>query len=196
MRKLAKGGMLEIVINGHQVRADGTAVTGVDLIPLLTLRGQGSASMASFDPRSTANGCFIVGASCTADRPIDTGIPQQDIIGSLEPIPDFSGETGLAPSFNPPIIQFAERIGLSSDPLIDEPVTGAPNENLWQGDGDAGGPAIGEQVTGTRNDDKDEATPSNQSINQQVTGTRNDSLDEQVTGTRNDAEDEAEKPKP
>lgn len=191
----SQGAPLEIVINGRQLRADGTAATGVDLIPLLTLRGEGNASMASFNPRSTANGCFIVGASCTADVPIDTGIPQQDIINALEPIPDFSGETGLVPPLTPPIIQFAERIGLSSDPLIDEPVTGAPNENLWQGDDGAGGPAIGEQVTGTRNDDKDEATPEGQSIDQQVTGTRNDSLDEQVTGTRNDDKDEAETPK-
>lgn len=193
----AQDAPLEIVLNGRQALADGTFATGADLIPLLQISGEGSASMASFDPGSTANGCLIVGVSCSVTLPDQqTGIPQQDIINLLEPDEDFDGETGLIQSLNTPIIQFAETLDISSDPVVDEPVTGTANENLWLGDGGDGGSDIGQQVTGTRNDDDEPETENGQQIDEQVTGTRNDNLDEPVTGTRNDSRDEPRGPNP
>ncbi|WP_380876969.1 hypothetical protein ACFB49_10930 [Sphingomonas sp. DBB INV C78] len=190
------GAPIEIVINGRQLLADGSFASGADLIPLLILRGEGDATMASFNPRSTANGCLIVGFSCRFDLPERIGIPQQDIITALDPEEDFDGETGLVRAINQPVIQFAEATGLSSEPVIEEPVTGSGNEDLWTGGGADGGTEIQQQVTGTRKDDEDEGADDASTVNQQVTGTRNENLDEQVTGTRNEAQDDEEQPKP
>lgn len=191
---------VEIAINGRQQLQGGSIATGVDIIPLLQLRGQGNASMANFDARSTANGCLIVTASCGPDIPDTpeppTGIPQQDVIRSLEPNEPFDGEGGLIRALNPPIIQFAEILGTSSDPVIDEPVTGTANESLWLGDAIGSGPGVDQQVTGTRKDDDEPEVPTGDNVDEQVTGTRNENLDEQVTGTRNDSRDEAERPNP
>ncbi|SNS06946.1 haemagglutination activity domain-containing protein [Sphingomonas laterariae] len=196
---LGDGAPVEIVINGRQQRADGSFASGADLIPLLTLRGQGSAAMASFNPRSTANGCLIVGLSCRFDLPDQIGLPQQDVIASLDPDEDFDGETGLVQSLNQPVIQFADMGGLTSDPVIDDPVTGSGNEDLWMGPGGVdGGTDIQQQVTGTRNDsdDEDEADKDPATVDQQVTGTRNENLDEQVTGTRKDDDADGEPARP
>lgn len=161
----------EVIINGRQVSSDGGFVTGADLIPLLSITGTGQASMANLDPRSTANGCLIVGLSCRFEQAESSGPPVQDVIREIvSPAEGVGSDSGLVPPVIAPLIQLAEFSPFSSAPMIDEPVTGAGNENFWAGGSDADEPDdIDVQVTGTRNDSQDE-----------------DDTEEQVTGTRKD----------
>lgn len=196
----ASGSPIQIAVNGRQLLADGTFATGKDLIPLLVIGGSSSANpnaTAGYDPRSTVNGCLITGDSCRSDIPPSVGLPQQDVIAAIsDPDEDFDGETSLVQSLTAPVIQFAELGGITTEPVIEQPVTGAGNEGLWLDSGNQDAVDIREQVTGTRKDDTDQNDQGNAPVNQQVTGTRNENLDEPVTGTRNENLDQPGEPKP
>ncbi|MDN3644928.1 hypothetical protein QWY75_01765 [Pontixanthobacter aestiaquae] len=117
-----------IVINGI---VDGVA--GIDTIPLADIS-------ADFDPASTINGCLIANpASCAAViDPVDpanptTNDPVQDLIE--EQIP---GTTPADGSIGTILVELREDPERELDPLIDEPVTGAGNEDLWVGEEDEG----------------------------------------------------------
>ncbi|MDX3884947.1 MAG: hypothetical protein QHC65_11030 [Sphingomonas sp.] len=155
---IAAGQTTEVVINGRQALADGTFLTGEALVRTVTLRGEGSGSMAGFYPRSTINGCLLIGLACSIGSSTPIGIPQQDVIAALDPDEDDGqGEsTGLVRSLNTPVIQFADAAGITTDPVIEQPVTGAGNEDLWLDTPDGGLDTVGQQVTGTRKDDEDQ----------------------------------------
>ncbi|MDB5661955.1 MAG: putative outer rane autotransporter, partial [Sphingomonas bacterium] len=130
----------EIVINGRQVGTGGTVTTGRALIPLLTLRSvQGEARL---DARSTANGCLIVGTSCVGDlatRPLPMNIaasvpPVQDVLGEYEQDSAVDGGADALRAFNVPIIELVDLDPYGFAPSIDDPVTGAGNDDLWTDD--------------------------------------------------------------
>jgi hypothetical protein len=162
------GGVTQIAINGRQSGSAGASVTGADLIPLLTIRGSASGTQAPFDPRSTVNGCLIVSANCQPDsgRQIP---PVQDVIGALLTPPDDSDPSGDAPGtiqrMTAPLVEFAEFTGFGFAPVIEDPVTGAGNDQFWSGPGGANddpGGNVDQQITGTRRDDDEQggdATP-------------------------------------
>lgn len=200
----------EIVINGRQVSADGGFVTGDELIPFLQISGTGTGSLASFDPRSTANGCLIRGITCSVA--VTETFPVQDVIDDvITPEDDFDGGDGLIQALNVPVIQMAEFSTFDYLPVIEEPVTGTGNDDLVgaleqqmsqtppeQGT-QAGPDEVEQQVTSTRNDTNDENE--SDAVDQQVTSTRNDTeddeagnVDQQVTSTRKDDE-QADQPK-
>jgi hypothetical protein len=119
------GGTARIVINGQQLGAAGP-VTGLDFIPLIRINGAAGAT-TGFDPASTANGCIIVNVAACRIGP--DGFPVQDAvaggagaggIGDGRPIAPLVIIRGLDP--------------LSGEPLIDDPVTGAGNEDFWTPD--------------------------------------------------------------
>ncbi|MFN4114724.1 MAG: beta strand repeat-containing protein, partial [Sphingomonadaceae bacterium] len=107
-----------IVINGIIAGA-----TGVDAVTLAQIS-------SAFDPGSTINGCLIANpGSCVEfqDRVIDQ--PIQDLIeGQLE------GDTPVAGLLDTPLFELREAADGQNDPLIDDPVTGAGNEDLWVGE--------------------------------------------------------------
>jgi len=149
----------QIAINGRQLGATGTFVTGSDLIPLLTV-GAPDGTAARFDRTSTANGCLIVSTSCQA---IDNGVlpPVQDVIGTVLTPADENDPSGDAPGtiqrLSTPLIDLPDFDGLGVTPLIDDPVTGAGNEQFWSGGDGLGMPGdIDQQVTSTRRDDDEQ----------------------------------------
>lgn len=103
-----------IVINGV---IDGE--TGLKAIPLAEIT-------STFDPGSTINGCLIANvASCREDKfedPVQDKIVDQQ---TYDPLPGAIESTliDLTPDFD-----------RQPDPLIDDPVTGAGNEDLWTAD--------------------------------------------------------------
>ena len=182
-------GPAEIAINGRQALADGTFATGKTLIGRLTLSGTGQATMASFDPRSTVNGCLIVGMNCRFDATAPTQ-PIQDVINQIiNGQDDITGAvSSVVQQLNSPLIELIDFTPFRLAGIIDEPVTGAGNDDYYTsllGDEDSisADVRIGEQVTGTGRD---------QTTDEQVTGTGKDqATDEQVTGT---GRDQIEKP--
>jgi|GEM_PF-1199806 len=117
-----------IVINGIV-----DSLTGVDAIAALGLPG-------IFDPGSTVNGCLILDvASCSTFPGVlgNPGLenPIQDLIDrEIDPRDDDApgvGIPGVGIDFNGMLVEMRERSLTREDTLLDDPVTGAGNEDLW-----------------------------------------------------------------
>ncbi len=119
-------GPSRIVINGVQIGATGQ-VTGLNTIPLLTIAGAAPVA-GSFDPRSTFNGCVIANAASCAFVGLENSFPVQDVI---EEEADAEGDDGEGQSLPVPLITMRDLDPLSGEPLLDDPVTGAGNDDLW-----------------------------------------------------------------
>ncbi|WP_203234643.1 hypothetical protein [Sphingomonas solaris] len=166
----------EIVLNGRQPGADGTLVSGAALIPLLRLSGTAQGSMASLDPRSTANGCLISGLNCRFDPVITDPDPDPDpdpespvLTPPRQPVQDvinaiIDGQDSLTGAIssvvqqlNSPLIELIDFTPFRLSGIIDEPVTGAGNDDFYTtfdgGDALTTGISLNEQVTGSGNDD-------------------------------------------
>jgi hypothetical protein len=103
-----------IAINGRIGNAVGLAVT-----PLITLNGSPAAAGGQFDPQSTVNGCLI-GLKCQAFIPDPS-------IQLTEPVPQSSSE-GLPST----LVTLSPNEVRGDQPLIDEPITGVGNDDLWE----------------------------------------------------------------
>ncbi|MDR6834499.1 MULTISPECIES: hypothetical protein [unclassified Sphingopyxis] len=119
-------GASRIVVNGVRLGPTGQ-VTGLDTIPLLTIGGVAPAA-GSFDPRSTFNGCLIASASACAFIDDENSFPVQDVI---EEEADAEEDDGSGQSLPVPLITMRDLDPLSGEPLLDDPVTGAGNDDLW-----------------------------------------------------------------
>lgn len=127
-------GPSRIVLNGVHLGPNGQ-VTGLDVIPLLTIAGGsvptgGTAGSLGFDPESTLNGCFIASTgSCTTPTiEIDRMFPVQDVIEDEDGDGDDGGDGTSLPTA---LITMRDLDPLSGEPLLDDPVTGAGNDDLW-----------------------------------------------------------------
>jgi hypothetical protein len=121
-----------IVVNGQIVGTAGT-VSGLDVIPLVDINDQAPAVGGRFDPASTINGCTI-GTNCAAvvpppepERPELPSPPTSEDIES----PVLPGY-GAASLFVAPVIELADNDPLVAPPLVDEPITGVGNDDLWE----------------------------------------------------------------
>lgn len=100
--------------------------TGSDTIPATTVE-------ANYDIASTINGCLIANpASCGA--PVTTIDPVQDVI--KEELSSGDNDSAINDPLDNNLIEIKETEDFINDPLIDEPVTGAGNDDLWIGDND------------------------------------------------------------
>jgi hypothetical protein len=109
-------GRPQIAINGQLATSGGLFATGLDTIPLVAINGRYAAG-------SKINGCFIGGgASCTG-----ISIDNRDTFnGLLDP------SVSVTRIFPLTLIQLRDIVTQGYPPLIDEPVTGAGNEDLWE----------------------------------------------------------------
>jgi hypothetical protein len=121
-------GNANIVINGIVGGA-----TGLDTIPATNLA-------IGFDAASTINGCVINNpAGCTftpAPTPTPTPTPIPETPEIDDPVQDLieeevTPERYAADPFATTPMEIKENADLADDPLIDEPVTGAGNDDLW-----------------------------------------------------------------
>ena len=117
-----------IVINGVQLGAGGQ-ITGIDTVPLLTINGAAPV-VGSYDRRSTFNGCLIASpiACTTVTFDFENNFPVQDIID--EEVDDDDG-VGEGNNFPQALITMRDIDPMTGEPLLDDPVTGAGNDDLW-----------------------------------------------------------------
>lgn len=119
-----------IVINGVQLGASGQ-VTGFDTLAFLTIAGAAPSGTANnFDRRSTLNGCLIAftGACTTISLDPETNFPVQDVIDNPA---DPDAEKAEGNNLPTPLITMRDVDPLTGEPLLDDPVTGAGNDDLW-----------------------------------------------------------------
>lgn len=131
LRVRTSGTSTRIVINGRQVGANGT-VTGLNWIPMVNIVDPDGGTNNAFDPGSTINGCLILGVS-SCGGPIEPEPPRldppnsdRDIINRNEE--DNAGDGNLLPIT---LIELKDLDGLPWQPVIDDPVTGSGNDDLW-----------------------------------------------------------------
>ncbi|BBB11030.1 beta strand repeat-containing protein [Sphingopyxis sp. FD7] len=123
-------GASRIVINGVHLGPNGP-VTGLQALQRVTVNGI-APIVGSYDPRSTVNGCLISSpAACIPfDRDGDGGFPVQDVIEEeIEGDRDDARTGGF--DLRQALITMRDVDPLSGEPLVDDPVTGAGNDDLW-----------------------------------------------------------------
>jgi hypothetical protein len=116
---------LRIVINGQHIGAAGP-VTGLDAIALIAINGA-TGAITGFDAGSTVNGCIIANVGACRIGPDNGGPPIQDRIIDEEEEENGEGTAILVS----PLITLRGIDPLAGEPLIDDPVTGAGNDDLW-----------------------------------------------------------------
>ncbi|HEY6815308.1 MAG TPA: hypothetical protein VI168_07200, partial [Croceibacterium sp.] len=123
----------QLAINGLVVR-NGQPVTGLDAIPLVSINGAPAATGGRFAPLSTINGC-VIGTNCAfvpppAPEPEGPILPDPPSDSDLvQVLPDDTAPPAL---FVTPIIELADNAPLVQPPLVDEPITGVGNDDLWE----------------------------------------------------------------
>ena len=121
----------EVIINGRQALADGSFITGAALVSAINFSdGTDSVNTAATPPRvapgSTVNSCLILGDNCSR---VETPAPPiQDVIRNV-----FDPTSFLTTLLETPLIELADFVPFSLEPLIDDPVTGAGNDDMWLG---------------------------------------------------------------
>ncbi len=121
-----------IFINGRQAATTATGagfVTGLDFIPTIKIGAQTAATgpiagQALFDKLSTVNGCLITAVDACRTSFTDGTLSTTTL--------DKVGEMfGFGPTPYTTLIQLKDVVPLGDQPLIDDPVTGAGNDDLW-----------------------------------------------------------------
>jgi filamentous hemagglutinin family protein len=142
----ANSAPIKIAVNGRQIvpasaatGAGGGTFTGLDMISRTAIVGPGQAA-ASYDPLSTINGCTVATGVCGAVPPPPPPPPPPVETVSVAPtlsiardtiehaVEQFQAEGQLLPVA---LVQFQDFKGFIDQPLIDEPVTGAGNDDLY-----------------------------------------------------------------
>jgi len=119
-----------IAVNGQIVTATGP-VSGLATAPLIRINGAVPAAGGQFNALSTINGC-VIGANCAPPPPDpEPEIPNFNPPTSedIDPIPPSEGGGAL---FVAPLIELAGTEPLITPPLVDEPITGVGNDDLWE----------------------------------------------------------------
>ncbi|WP_336957864.1 hypothetical protein [Sphingobium aquiterrae] len=120
------GGRAQIVINGRLSGAAGF-VTGLDVIPLVSINGASGRVASGFDLLSTVNGCLIVSTGGCTLQPVT--VDNKDTLDSEF---DTDPRQIFQPVFPTTFVELRSLPQYGYPPLIDEPVTGAGNDDLWE----------------------------------------------------------------
>lgn len=117
----------EVIINGRLIDALGGFTFGLPVIGQLDINDANPPLVSGIVAGSTANGCAILDpASCVVrEETPDTPTQVERIEGPIE----LGTPENLMPTV---IVEIAQQEEIGFPPLIDEPVTGAGNEDLWE----------------------------------------------------------------
>lgn len=125
------GNQDSLVINAVHRNANGGLVTGLSTIPLININapsGSTTVVQTGFNAQSTINGCVIANVtSCSVRFDSESLFPVQDVIEDE----DGDGDNGDGTSLPTALITMRDLDPLSGEPLLDDPVTGAGNDDLW-----------------------------------------------------------------
>lgn len=114
-----------VSINGVLVAASGAAITGQDALSRITVNGAPATMLGRFSASSTINGCALGAQNCNAPLTPEITKTKSDIEVPLDP-------EGNKPQFTY-VFEIDEREADDQQPLVDEPVTGVGNDDLWNG---------------------------------------------------------------
>lgn len=125
------GNQDSLVINAVHRDASGGLVTGLAVIPLVNINapsGSTGVVQTGFNAQSTINGCLIANpAACTTVTvDFETSFPVQDVVEEETETDEGDGNT-----LPQPLITMRDLDPLTGEPLLDDPVTGAGNDDLW-----------------------------------------------------------------
>ncbi|WP_375195940.1 beta strand repeat-containing protein [Sphingobium sp.] len=116
-------GLTPIAINGQLLLSTGAFAAGRDVIPLVAINGARGGRVGGYAPGSKINGCLIASAGAC----VTPGFDSRDTWnGVLDP------SVAVGRIFTLSLIELRDIIAQGYPPLIDEPVTGAGNEDLWE----------------------------------------------------------------
>ncbi|HKT85526.1 MAG TPA: hypothetical protein VJQ77_05510 [Novosphingobium sp.] len=125
------GPATRIAINGVIIDATGNQATGLDTVSAISINGSAAAAGGPFNPLSTVNGC-VIGLPCgllTNGGLDDVLVTKADIQRPVSP------EDPAGGLLTPPVIEMDVDLPAlqrnATLPLVDEPVTGVGNEDLW-----------------------------------------------------------------
>jgi len=115
----------DIAVNGIQRQSNGTVVTGIAMIAQ-TVLDSGSS------PMSTINGCLISApTTCGAPPPPPPPAPDTPDDPVKDLIEEEIEEQPPVQEVTTPLIETVEIFPNREGPVIDDPVTGSGNEDLW-----------------------------------------------------------------
>ncbi len=116
-----------IIINGRIGDVADVLQTGIDAIAFALINGAHPMGQGQFAAGSTINGCPIANpASCRVTFNYDSSFPVQDTVN--EQVDDEDGTSSAIPQV---LIDLREVDDLTDQPIIDEPITGSGNDDLW-----------------------------------------------------------------
>lgn len=125
-----------IVINGIRQEANGIA-SGADALAGVTINGDAPSNASRFNRQSVMNSCLIVNPTvCGPDAFIPTEFPIPPIrIIVEEPVTkddeEVEADDREASAIPDSLISVRDLNPMSGEPLVDDPVTGAGNDDLW-----------------------------------------------------------------
>ena len=120
------GTPIAIAINGQIITADGTMATGFDSAAFVSINGvAGNVARSGFQAFSSINGC-IIGLTCGPGGPLPVPLTKDVLVrDALNGADEFL-------NFPQPPIGYGVMPLFETEPLLDEPVTGVGNEDLWE----------------------------------------------------------------
>jgi hypothetical protein len=126
------GAPIAVALNARIASATGD-ITGLDVVKRIKPGGE---TPLAFAPQSTVNGCLTDARTCgvtveTIERQIQ---PVQDVVQQIG-LPSGIGQSSSYSFQSPQLVSLDDVSPPALPPLIDEPVTGAGNDNLWVGVG-------------------------------------------------------------
>jgi hypothetical protein len=125
-----------IVINGRVADDAGGFLTGLDTFDRVTVNGVPLGRMTSaipgIDIGSTVNGCEIFNTVLCSFIPSGPPIQDNPLVDRDDAESEASEETVLLPG----LITLKDLAPLLTEPLVDDPVTGSGNDDLWSADED------------------------------------------------------------
>lgn len=127
-----------IIANGIRA-SNGEIITGADALAGITINGSAPSSSSGINPSSVMNSCLIINSAlCGPDAltpPImDYPIPPIKVIVEENVTKDedeIEADDREASSIPDSLISLRDLDPISGEPLIDDPVTGAGNDDLW-----------------------------------------------------------------
>ncbi len=125
-----------IVVNGRIASDTGGFLTGLDTFDKVTVNGvtlgRTNTGVAGIAAGSTINGCEIFNTALCSVIPSGPTIQDNPLVDRDDSESEASDETVLLPG----LITLRDLAPLPGEPLVDDPVTGSGNDDLWSADED------------------------------------------------------------
>ncbi len=133
-------GDARIVVNGRVANGLGGYLTGRDAFAGFSINEQSISSrsansVSGIDPQSTINGCAIASPALCVDVIFNTVIQENPLVDQHDQESQGPNNSAGDPFNSLITVDLRDPAPLPNQPLIDEPVTGSGNDDLWMPSG-------------------------------------------------------------